>query len=321
MSANRSNIDWHLVNMIGGRDLVPKLGEKGYAPGAIAIKSTGTFGNGIYINHGTFDSCNFVSTDGLSAILDGGAEQDQDEISTTQNYLAGSRTVLYNTGIQRVFRYAKATNIVTNIRQGIKFYGMQSDGAGYAAATAGAIGDTTMTIDAGSSGDHTANEFRGGILVIHTHTDAKHQFFGITGNTASDVDGNITFYLDGKLTHTITSSHGVEVWPNPYVSVRDVGGGHEHSSVAGIPNRHTVAANTWLWLQTWGPVWSNPIGTSTYAMVAGERRLVFDYAGNVCPVTDARGAWDDGDYQHAGYILDRTATGTGAGSYMLEVAP
>ena len=320
MSANRSNIAWHLAHMKGGRDLVPELGEAGYAAGAVAIRTNGTagFGNGIYINEGDADSCNFISTDGLSAILNGGAEQTPYEISTTQNYLAGSRCVLRTTGLERVFRYAKASNIAPNQRQGLKFYNQLADGVDYVAATAGVIGDTSITITAATK---TLNQLRGGHLIIHTHTDEKHQFFGIKGNTATNTAGTITIYLDGPLTHTITTSHGVEVWLNPYSNVRHPGDGLQHTTVAGIPLVHTVVANTWLWLQTWGPIWGNPEGTTTYAMVRGERNLVFNEAGSVMPATDAAGSEADVDMQHAGVILDRTTTGTGAGSMMLEVCP
>lgn len=324
MSANRANIAWHLRNMIGG-DNVPLLGTKGYHPGAVAIKSTGTVGNGLYVNKGTFDSCDFISTDGLSAIFAGGEEQDVHEIDTTQNYDIGSRLVKHGFGGNRTFYYAKATNIVTNIRQGLKFWNQMADGITYVAATAGAVGDTTITITAANI---TANALRGGFLVMHTHSDKKHQFFGITGNTATNTAGTITISLDGALSHTITSSHGVEVWLNPYNSVRLANStsgapGNKYSSVAGVPVRHTTVANTYLWLQTWGPCWCN-----THGDIAGggtsatdERRVVFDWEGSISIEDNAVGTTGV-DMQKAGFSLDRTDASTvNGGFFMLQISP
>lgn len=233
------------------------------------------------------------------------------------NYNVGDRVV---TPDGRVFRYAKAGNIITNQLQGVFFYGLLSDGVDYKAAQAAAIGDTEITIDAGDSGDYTEDQLRGGQVVIHTHGDMNHQVRGITGNTASDTDGNVTLYLDAPLTHTITVSHGVEVLPNPYNDVRK-GEYGEFCSVAGQPNVATTVANQYLWIQTAGPCWCNPYGTVGSAGVANEREVVYDISGNVCPAADARGSADHASYQTAGFIIERQTTGIGASFIMLQISP
>ena len=49
--------------LLESADIVPKYGTAGYAPGAVALKTNGTIGLGIYINRGTKDSCDFWSED------------------------------------------------------------------------------------------------------------------------------------------------------------------------------------------------------------------------------------------------------------------
>ena len=234
----------------------------------------------------------------------------------------GDRVVLPD---GRVFRYAKAGNIIADLRQGLKCYNLKSDGVDYCAATASAIGDTEITVDGGGASDWDEDELRGGYIIIHTHSDKKHQFRGVVGNTASDADGNITIYLDAPLTHTITTSHGVEVHLNPYSDVRHMSGdatghaGDSYTSVLGMPTVHTTAANQYTWIQTWGPCWANPYGTLGYATTAEERELVFDFEGNICPQADARNA-NDG-MQRAGFQIERQEAGTGSAFFMLQISP
>lgn len=245
------------------------------------------------------------------------------ESGTTINpdYRVGDRVVLPD---GRVFRYAKATNIIANIQQGVKFWTLKSEGVGYTSATASAIGDTDITVDGGDEGDWDLDELRGAFIIIHTHTDLKHQFRGIVGNSVSDSDGNITIYLDSPLTHTITSSHSVEVHLNPYSSVRQANSttgkpGSHYSSVAGIPNKHTTVANEYLWIQTWGPCWVNPHGTLGYASTAGERQLIFDWEGSVSFEGDAVGT--GASMQDAGFQIERQTSGTGSAFFMLQINP
>jgi len=251
------------------------------------------------------------------------------------NFLYESSTTLptgYNVGDRvitpdgRVFRLAKATNIIANIQQGVKFYNLQSDGVGYKAATASAIGDTDVTIDAGDAGDYTLDQLRGGYVIIHTHGDLNHQFRGIVGNSVSDSSGNVTLYLDGPLTHTLTASHGVEVHTNPYNNVRQCNSttgkpGDKYTSVAGLPNKSTTVANEYVWIQTWGFCWCNPHGASLQdaGVSTDERRVVFDWEGSISIQEDCIGATDD--HQAAGFLVNRcTASVAGSGFIMLQIS-
>ena len=325
MSANRANIGWHLRNMIGGDD-VPKYGEAGYCPGAVCLKTTGRVGLGIYINYGTTDSCDFISTDGLSAVLAGGSEQDIHETSLVQNYDLGSRLVVRGPGGNRTFHYAKASNIVSVRHFGLKFWNQIGDGLATTLAASSAIGSKTITIADAAA---TLNEYRGGYVTMFS-TPVQTRL--VVSNTVTD-GTNTTLTLDKPLTTAVTEAATyTEVLHNIYSNVRLTAGpsggdaGNDYSSVAGIPFVTTSAANTYLWLQTWGPIWINPHGSSLQdaGITGSERKLVFDCEGSITLEDDAaHGPCAGGeDMQHAGFIIDRSAAGTsGPPLVMLQVSP
>ena len=324
MSANRANIAWHLANMIGGKDLVPKYGERGYAPGAVAIKSKGTIGDGIYINRGTFESCDFWSEDGLSPILAGGAVQElHDDPSVTQNYEIGSRYVDRGPGGSRTFYYGKALNLVLNTMQGLKFYGRVEDGASYTACSTQSAGDQTVSITASV----TVNQLRGGFIIFHTHGEYADFSRRIISNTVTDGAGKSVLTLDYPLHIATTTSFGTETCPNPYafLSYRSaaVPGGDPadyYTSVAGVPTRKTTVANYYLWIQTWGPIWINPQGAVGYTPATSRRDMVFTHEGSI--IKKDANAQTTSSQQRAGFLLTReTAGGTGPPLMMLQVSP
>ena len=322
MSANRANIAWHLVNMLGGRDLVPKLGISGYSPGAVAIKSDGTIGDGTYINRGTKDSCDFWSEDGMSPILAGGSVQElHDDVSVIQNYELGSRYVDRGPGGSRTFHYGKVLNTVLNTMQGLKFYGRVEDGASYTACSTQSANDTTVTITASV----TANQLRGGFIIFHTHGEYADFSRRIISNTVT-VGGKTTITLDFPLHIDTTTSFGTETCPNPYgsLSYRSAAsggsdGGDAYTSVAGVPTRKSVA-NRYLWIQTWGPIWINPQGAIGYTPATDRRDLKFTREGSI--QKDDANAQDTSSMQRAGFMLTReTAGGTGPPLIMLQITP
>lgn len=322
--ATRANIAWTLANMVGGKDLVPKYGERGYAPGAPAIKATGTIGDGIYINRGTFESCDFWSEDGLSPILTGGSVQElHDDVSTTQNYEIGSRYVDRGPGGNRTFYYGKSINIVRNTMQGLKFYGRVEDGASYTACSTQSADDTTVTITASV----TVDQLRGGFIIFHTHGEYADFSRRIISNTVTNAAGKSTLTLDYPLHIATTTSFGTETCPNPYafLSYRSAAsggsdGGDSYTSVAGIPTRKAAAANSYLWIQTWGPIWINPQGAIGYTPATNRRDMVFTHEGSI--IKKDANAQTTSSQQRAGFLLTReTAAGTGPPLMMLQISP
>jgi len=264
-------------------------------------------------------------------LLVGGTIQGLYGQSATPNYVIGTRRISPD---GRVYRYVKATNIIAQTHFGLKFYSRIADGIGNTPPLQiQSIGDSTIKIDSGKGAAGVAlDELVGGYVLIHTGSDNYQQFRGIVGNTVADGSGYVTITLDAPLTAAIKVTHGVEVLQNPYGNVRLTAGpsggmaGNDFSSVAGMPNIVTAVANRYIWIQTWGPIWINPHGSSLQnaGISGGERKLVFDVEGSICIEDDvAHGPGADSDeHQIAGFIIDRSASGvSGPPLVMLQISP
>ena len=244
-------------------------------------------------------------------------------VITDPRFVVGDRVV---TPDGRVYRYAKATNILSSCKFGVKFYGQIGDGVATQVAASAALGDKEIKIAASGV---AKDEYRGGYFMAHV---AIQQFRGIIGNTATDGDGKIIVYLDAALTNAlVASSSYCELIQSPYANVRLTAGpsgglsGNDYSSVAGIPNIITTVADQFVWLQTWGPIWINPHGSSLQdaGITGSERQLVFDCEGSVTIEDDAtHGPCAGGeDMQYAGFIIDRSAASTsGPPLVMLQIS-
>ena len=255
----------------------------------------------------------------------GGSVQGICEVSATQNYLLGTRRVKID---GRAYKYVKATNIISSTNFGLKFWAELGDGIGYTAPLqTQLVGDTTIKVDSGKGVAGVAkDELIGGYIIIHTHGESYDQFRGILGNTLADANGYITITLDEPLTIAIELTFGVEVYPNPYASVRvkqasHGGGGDRYSSVAGMADVKTTVANQYIWIQTWGPRWINPQGDVGSVVTVDRRGLVFDYEGSITQV-DVNTA-TTAKMQYAGFVINResVANGTGPPLVMLQISP
>lgn len=253
MSANRSNINWHLVNLIGGQVDVPVRGMKGYAPGAPCFKTTGKIGLGLYINRGTLASCDFRGTDGQSPILAGGAEQLLYEEDLTQNYDYGA--------IERLpdgseFRYCKSTAAgVMTPRMGCNF-----TDTGYISYTAfvvaAAQGVSEITVPAATHAALLKDQLRGGYIVIFDGSAVNDVTHEIVGNDAADANALFKIRLATPLAVTITTADACEVYSNPWRAIAQA-----NTSIlprAGVPVYSVTAAATNFWLQTKGPKFIAP---------------------------------------------------------------
>ena len=251
MSANRANIDWHLVNMKGGRD-IPTRGQAGFCRGAVAIRSKGEIGLGLFINRGTEDSCDFRGLNGQSPILDGGAEQLLYELDTTQNYDLGAREELPD-GTE--FRYSKSTGATTlNPNMGC----CHSD-TGYITfttfVTAAAIGATEITIPAATHAALLKDQLRGGYVVVFDGSGVNDVTYEIAGNDAADSGALFKVTLTTKLGVTITTDDSCEVYSNPWGAMVY---GSSVLPFAGCPALLVSATASYFWCQTKGPKFVNP---------------------------------------------------------------
>jgi len=233
----------------------------------------------------------------------------------TQNCVLGTRRVDVD---GRVHKYSRVSVVHGNIRQGIKFLETLAAGIDYVAPSqTQSVGDSTITIV--SANGVAVNELEGGYIIIHTHAAANHQFRKIVSNTAAAAGNTTTITVDVPFSIAIALAHGVEVFRNPYYDLGWTDGAN-YLSVAGIPCCPCTVANYFQWVQTWGISWGNPYGTTGAASVAGERRLVWDWTGNICPATDGRGAEADVDMQHAGFTINQTGLAVGYGLFNMQVS-
>lgn len=240
------------------------------------------------------------------------------ETSTVRNpkYNIGDRVVLPD---GRVFRYGFATTAIADKNHALKFWNQLDDGVTYVVPDSGqAVGDSSVHLTAAGI---TLDELRGGYIIVHSHAAHNDQFRGILGNTATDADGDITIFLDAPLTIAVTVAHGIEVIPNPYNNLRvtsadnGVAGDH-YSSVAGMPNVLTTAADQYLWVQTWGPCWVNP---KAFVPATGRRSVWFDDEGSI---VFANANVVTKTLQLAGFLLERDDAGaTGAPMVNLQINP
>jgi len=258
-------------------------------------------------------------------LLPGRPVQGLYEVSATQNYLIGTRRISPENG--RVYRYAKASNIITSCKFGVKFWALSSDGIEADLAQAQDAEDKSILIE-DATVPVAKDELRGGSVIIHV-ADGLEQQRAISGNTVAS-EGLITIYLCEPLTADVASGTYTEVYPNPYANVYSayLVGGHPagaFSSVAGMPNVITAAANRYLWIQTWGPIWINPYGVAGNNPVADVREVVFDHEGAISYESEVKGLVHDGSvskHQVAGFVINRqTETASGPPLIMLQISP
>jgi hypothetical protein len=246
------------------------------------------------------------------------------ETKLVAQYAIGTRLILED---GRVFRYAKATNIVKNTVYGLKFWAEIADGVpGTLVLVTQAVGSRTIQIDSGKGAAGVAkDEFVGGYAIIHV--PLNQQFRGIVGNTLADANGYVVITLDAPLSVSVTSSHYAEIYPNPYASMRTASAGlvggtpDSYTSVGGMASVITTVANTYLWIQTWGPIWINPHGTCGATVTVDRRGLVFDREGSVSAIDESVSA--DVAAQYAGFIINRESVANGVGPplVMLQISP
>jgi hypothetical protein len=268
MSANRANINWHLMNMIGGRP-VPTRGQGGFIPGAAIFKTDGRIGLGLYINRGTKDECDFRGENGQSPILEGGAEQLLYEEDLTQNYDIGAIEKLPD---GRVFRYCKSTGAgVLMPKRGMTF-----TDTGYIPYTsfvvAAAQGVSEITIPAATHATLLKDQLRGGYVVIFDGSAVNDVTHEIVGNDAAESGALFKVRLATPLSVTISTADAAEVYSNPWAAIAAPTG--VTLPFVGVPMFSVTAAATHFWLQTKGIRFVDPqngVGADNGGLIANWR--------------------------------------------------
>lgn len=152
----------------------------------------------------------------------------------------------------REFRYARSGSACSNA------YGVHFTDSGHQAYTSlgisMAVGDKEMTIPAGTHAAVTKDELRGGyVLIFQGGADLYTTVRGIIGNDAADANVAYKIYLDAAVTYAYAASTAaIEVYANPYASLRD---GGTFQAFAGLPAAYVSATLTYFWVQTKGICW------------------------------------------------------------------
>ena len=252
-------------------------------------------------------------------LLPGRPEQGIYEVSTTQNYLIGSKRT---TPGGRIFRYAYADG-ACKAKYGAKY--LREEAISHTAATLGrAKGETTIKCTVANSdgalndGAIAKDELVGGFVVIYDETDTIRQHREIIANTAVAIGGgSITITLDGPLTTAvvITVDH-FEVLGNPYNGLKYTN--DCYSSVLGVPMVE-AAEGEYFWVQTWGPICTTPGSTTPDPGADTEQRqVVFDGQGSLICFADENTA----DRQVAGFIIQKDSAGAAGPPFiMLQISP
>jgi len=199
---------------------------------------------------------NYVHSAGSVSVSDASEWQFLYEKSLVRNpkYNIGDRVVLPD---GRVFRYGKSSDALLNTDLLCSF--AEDECQGYEVLKdAQVVGDKQVTFTGAAHAEVAEDALRGGYVIIyHTGAGGDTQFRGIVGNPASGLNANLTVYLDAALDHeVIAASTAAEVWYNPYAALQ--GAAALSHSAAGRPMVNVAAANTYFWIQTWGPCWLSP---------------------------------------------------------------
>ncbi len=192
---------------------------------------------------------------------------------------------------------------------------------------------TTTNCQGGTIGTHTfkvtgssitEGDYAGGFMYLTDATNTGTRKWGvrIISNTASaTVDGvanTVILELDGALPATYGTSDSVYVVPNKYFYCEE-GSGNAHagqlfSLITGVLCvTGKVAADDYVWLQTWGEHAWMPVNSSNEGGVGLERRIWALGDGSMQPGTSGQTAISGGTevacMQPIGYYLSKTTTG------------
>ena len=223
----------------------------------------------------------------------------------------GDRVVLPD---GRVFRYGKSSDAHLNTDLLCSF--VEDECQGWEALKESqVVGDRQVTFTGAAHAIVAEDALRGGYVIIyHDGGGGFTQFRGIIGNTASALNANITVYLDATLdTAIVGGTTAAELWYNPYAALQ--GAASDSQSAAGRPMVNVDAADTYFWIQTWGPCWLAPQAAGFQA--ADKQRTAVKRDDGSIQAVGAEGALDT--TQVVGFLINE---GFSSGPlFMLQISP
>jgi len=200
------------------------------------------------------EQINLITSQTFGDILLGRPEQSVWDESITQNYTLGSRKIVCNGGVPRVYYYARVNpNITAAMDRGRPMF--SSDAGVERGAFLGAQTDGLYTVNWTTVGVLTANQYANGWLLIQggRALEVKSHPAAAAGGTV------IPLTLYDPIPETIGAGRAALLQQNPYAMVRQMQATGVQINVAGClmgvynqfaPHAH---AGYYVWLQTWGP--------------------------------------------------------------------
>lgn len=225
-------------------------------------------------------------------------------------YNVGDRVVLPD---GRVCRYGKSSD--TGLNTDLLCTFAEDEVQGWEALKESqVVGDMQVTFTGAAHAAVAEDELRGGyVIIFHDGGGGFTQFRGIVSNTESALNSNITVYLDAPLDVAIIGGTTAgELWYNPYAAL--AGDADLSASAAGRPMVNVDAADTYFWIQTWGPCWLSPQNAGFAA--AKQRSAVKRSDGSI----QAIGAEGVNDVtQVVGFLINEGFTS--GPLFMLQISP
>ena len=212
---------------------------------------------------------------------------------TVQRYVAGTRHLAWDGSI---YKYGKASALLTSYQVGAKFTDSAADVTYESLPGGESAGGKTLTI---TQGGITEDLYQGGLLILFYSGTGDGTTFMIQGN--DDTSGTTTrVYLDRVLPAAVTSSHSLELYPNPYMAIAQNSTTGE--SVVGPPMA-LIAASSVGWFKTRGPAF---LSAQANVGVAYTQAAYWRHDGSVDVGTSAGSAFVTDQY--AGYSLSDGVT-------------
>ena len=177
-----------------------------------------------------------------------------------------------------------------------------------------AVGSYTMAYTGSGDASCTKDQYAGGTIVIGAAA-ANRRIYHIKGNTASaTTTGTLTFYHPVR--YAIAGTEWATINPSPYRDVRPMAS-DGYRSVVCFPLQ-PVTSGYYFWAKTRGFCFGT-VASTTPGAAADDRALAFNRDGALIMVDEAWGKATPNSMQYAGYLIEKTASGDGDQSFMLQL--
>ncbi len=177
-----------------------------------------------------------------------------------------------------------------------------------------AVGSWTMAYTGSGDATCTEDQYANGTIVIGASVYNR-RVYHIAGNTASSgTTGTLT--LHHPVRYAIAGTEWATINPCPWADVRDMAS-DGYRSVVCFPMQ-PVTSLYYFWGKTRGFCFGT-VASTTPGAAADDRALAFNRDGALIMVDEAWGKATPNSMQYAGWLIEKTASGDGDQSFMLQL--